>query len=111
MLFFEMNNSEQIFAIALGLKEPWFIEKILFDQEKSQFDIYLKFTKGSEFQMEDGNLYTAHDTVERKWQHLNFFQHTCYLHARVPKVKQSDGKIKTQTVPWARKGSGFTLLF
>jgi hypothetical protein len=46
--------------------------------------------------MEDGNLYTAHDTVERKWQHLNFSQHTCYLHARIPKVKQSDGKIKTQ---------------
>jgi hypothetical protein len=36
-----MNNSEQIFAIALGLGlgEPWFIEEILFDQEKSQLDI------------------------------------------------------------------------
>jgi transposase len=26
-------------------------------------------------------------------------------------VKQTDGGIKTQEVPWARKGSGFTLLF
>ena len=61
--------------------------------------------------MEDANFYTAHDTVERKWQHLNFFQHTCYLHAKVPKLKQSNGKIKTQAIPWAIKGSGFTLLF
>ncbi|NQY11580.1 MAG: hypothetical protein HRT71_18940 [Flavobacteriales bacterium] len=42
--------------------------------------------------------------MERKWKHLNFFQHTCYIHAKVPKVKQEDGKIKTQDVPWARKG-------
>ncbi len=42
---------------------------------------------------------------------LTFFQHKCYLHAKVPRVMQSDGKIKTQEVPWARKGSGFTLLF
>lgn len=61
--------------------------------------------------MPDGQAYSAHDTNERSWQHLNFFQHTCYLHAKVPRVKQSDGKIRTQPVPWARKGSGFTLLF
>jgi transposase len=61
--------------------------------------------------MDDNQEYTAHDTVERTWQHLDFFQHKCYLHAKVPKVKQANGNIKTYPVPWARKGSGFTLLF
>lgn len=74
-------------------------------------DIYLSFTRGYKFKGADGAEYTAHDTVERSWQHLNFFQHKCYLHAKVPKIKQADGKVKTQAVPWARKGSGFTLLF
>jgi len=106
-----MENSEQIFSIALGLQEPWSIKEIIFDKENSILNIYLQFTKGSKFKMEDDIEYTAYDTVERSWQHLNFFQHKCYLHAKVPKVKQSDGKIKTQVVPWARKGSGFTLLF
>ena len=32
-----MNNSEQIFAIALGLEKPWSIKEIIFDQDKSQF--------------------------------------------------------------------------
>ncbi len=63
------------------------------------------------FLADDNQHYTAYDTVERRWEHLNFFQHKCYLHAKIPRVKQSDGKIKTQEVPWARKGSGFTLLF
>jgi transposase len=61
--------------------------------------------------MPDGESYSAHDTTERKWQHLNFFQHKCFIHCNVPKVKQKDGKIVSQAVPWARKGSGFTLLF
>lgn len=33
------------------------------------------------------------------------------MHAKVPRVKQSNGFVKTQTVPWARPNSGFTLLF
>lgn len=106
-----MQNSEQIFAMALGLGAPWFIREIKFGKETSRLDIYLSFTKGYKFEMDDGKEYTAYDTVERSWQHLNFFQHVCYLHARVPKVKQADGRIKTQAVPWARKGSGFTLMF
>ena len=106
-----MNNSIEIFSIALGLEEPWSIKEIIFNKESLQLDIYLQFTKGFKFTMDDGRKYTAHDTVDRSWQHLNFFQHKCYLHAKVPKVKQADGKIKTIEVPWARKSSGFTLLF
>ncbi len=99
------------FAIALGLQEPWHIREIRFDSKSSRLDIYLGFTRGYQFTTDDGNTQTAHDTVERSWQHLNFFQHNCFLHANVPRVKQSDGKIKTQSVPWARPQSGFTLLF
>lgn len=61
--------------------------------------------------MPDNCTYTAYDTVKRTWQHLNFFQHKCFLHCKVPRVKQKDGKITTQAVPWSRPGSGFTLLF
>jgi transposase len=106
-----MRNSKEIFSIALGLESPWSIKEVLFDKESCQLDIHLEFKKGHKFKMPDGNCYTAHDTVERSWQHLNFFQHKCYLHAKVPRVRQADGKTKTQPVPWARKGSGFTLLF
>jgi len=106
-----MANSSEIFSIALGLKAPWSIKEVEFNIENSQLDIYLEFKKGTKFKMEDGESYTAHDTIKRKWEHLNFFQHRCYLHAKVPRIKQLNGKITTQQVPWARKSSGFTLLF
>jgi hypothetical protein len=49
--------------------------------------------------------------VERHWQHLSFFEHACYLHCAVPRIITPDGKVVTVVVPWARPGSGFTLLF
>ncbi|MGB5988761.1 MAG: ISL3 family transposase [Marinifilaceae bacterium] len=108
-----MENSKEIFSIALGLVSPWAVESISFEETETgkELHIYLSFTKGSKFKGDDKIDYTAHDTVKRTWQHLNFFQHECYLHARVPRIKENSGKITTVQVPWARKGSGFTLLF
>ena len=106
-----MDNTTQIFSLALGLEKPWFIEKTEFNLAEQQLDIYLSFTRGHKFTIDDGSSRTAHDTLPRTWQHLNFFQHKCFLHAKVPRVKQSNGKVKLEPVPWARSGSGFTLLF
>jgi len=108
-----MENSKEIFNIALGLQEPWFVNSISFEDqgEEKVLNIELSFKKGSKFKGTDGESYTAHDTVERTWQHLNFFQHKCFIKAKVPKLKQNNGEVPTVQVPWARKGSGFTLLF
>ncbi|MDR2085612.1 MAG: transposase family protein [Dysgonamonadaceae bacterium] len=57
------------------------------------------------------NSYT-YDTEEKSWQHLNFFQRRCYLHVRVPRMKDAvNGHITQVHVPWTRQRSGFTLLF
>ncbi|NPV00917.1 MAG: ISL3 family transposase [Brevinematales bacterium] len=52
----------------------------------------------------------AYDTVDKTWRHLNFFEHECYLHARVPRIKYDDG-IKQVKMPWEGMSNGFTLLF
>lgn len=42
---------------------------------------------------------------------LNFFQHTCYLHASIPRLISKEGVVQTlPSVPWARARSKFTLL-
>ncbi len=102
-------NSSQIFTLALGISEPWYVKEILFDKPGTQsavLNIHIDFKKGSKF-----DSHSVHDTVERKWQHLNIFEHNCYIHARVPRIILEDGSVKTIEVPWARKNSGFTLLF
>lgn len=108
-------NSKQIFSMALNLEMPWYIEDIRMSKEEGdkigQIDIYLNFQSGSKFLDLDGNKCSVHDTVKRSWQHLNFFEHTCQIHTRVPRIVDHDNKVKTVQVPWARKNSGFTLLF
>ena len=52
-----------------------------------------------------------HDSVEKTWRHLDFFQHKALLHARLPRVRCPEHGVRQVSVPWARPGSGFTLLF
>lgn len=52
------------------------------------------------------------ERVHRSWRHLDFFQFEAWLHAQIPRVACSAcGKTSQVPVPWAREGSGFTLLF
>ena len=107
-------NSKQLFEIALDLTPPWYIKRVELNEQKDgqrQLDIHINFQKGAKFLDENGHECSVHDTEERSWQHLSFFQHVCYLHARVPRIKTSSGKVKTVQLPWARPGSRFTLLF
>jgi len=111
-----MLNTNDLFEQALNVKNPWFIEKIDFDEKKKRLDIFIDFKKGSVFHYEDSELeisgeYKAYDTLDKTWRHLNFFEHEAYLHARVPRVKIDDNKIRKIKVPWEGVNSGFTLLF
>jgi transposase len=103
-------DTTTIFATALGITEPWYVKGVLFNKEIKQLNIQIDFRKGSTFKVADGE-YKAYDTVEKSWRHLNFFQHECYLIARVPRVKTPDGKIHTIDPTWAGLLNGFTLLF
>lgn len=107
-------NSDILFSMALGLQAPWQIKDVIFstdDLGRSELHLHIDFVSGSRFPDEANVLCPVHDTVERQWQHLSFFEHSCYLHCAVPRITTSDGKIRTVNVPWARPGSGFTLLF
>jgi len=106
-------NSEVLIGMGLGLESPWEIEKLDFKSSKSsnELHIYISFKKGTKFKDETGKLCPVHDTKKKQWQHLNFFEHSCHLHCNVPRIKKTNGKVSMVEVPWARKNSGFTLLF
>ena len=107
-------NSTTLFGMALGLQSPWQVNDVSFSAEESgrkELHLHIGFPPGSRFPDEMGCACPVHDTVEREWQHLNFFEHHCFLHCAVPRITTSAGKVRTVEVPWARPGSGFTLLF
>jgi len=107
-------DGNEILLLGLGIQTPWQLVDQHLDTDKTPHELHLevKAARGSKYACpECGQLWSAHDFQEKTWRHLNFFQHHCYIHASVPRVKCPDHGVKLVEVPWARKGSAFTLLF
>ncbi|MBL4774902.1 MAG: transposase [Mariprofundus sp.] len=103
---------EKLFESALGISSPWYIDEIDFNVEKNILNIHVNFERGATFVAGDDPVaYKAYDTVNKNWHHLNFFEHECYLSARVPRIKSADGSVTLVTPPWSGCVPGFTLLF
>jgi transposase len=108
-------DSKAIFELGLGINKPWYIKEVKLSTKpgssQKEMHIEIDFQRGSKFIDKKGEECSVYDTSERSWQHLNFFEYPCYIKARVPRIIDKDGKVKTIDVPWSRAGSGFTLMF
>jgi len=104
---------KELFGVALGIEEPVYIDEIAFDTAEGELHIHMNFRRGGRFACsecgEEG--LPVHDTVEKTWRHLNFFQYKCYIHMRTPRTKCPKCGERLWLPPWGRKQSGFTVLF
>jgi transposase len=104
--------SNQLFEAALGIKTPWYVQGVDFEEDKRQLTIQVDFVAGSRFaHPEVPGEHPVHDTEIKQFRHLNFFQHECYMHVRVPRVRLPSGSVRLVEPDWVGKLSGFTLLF
>ena len=103
---------KNVFEQALNIQEPWFIKAIDFDFTQKRLDISIDFKKGTKFEYttdkEEVLEGSVHDTKKKTWRHLNFFEHECYLTARVPRIRRQDNKVEIIKSPWEGKMKGFT---
>jgi transposase len=109
-----MNLSiEKLFTTALGLHAPWDVKDVELNTAKRRIDFQVVCeAKQLTCPVCGATHQPIHDRLERSWRHLDFFQYEAWLHADVPRVRCGGcGKTTQVSVPWARVGSGFTLLF
>lgn len=103
-----------LFQLALGLREPWFVKAANFDAQARRLDIELDFTRGGRFACPHCAHADCpvHDTSMQEWRHLDFFQHKAFLCARTPRVKCPDCGVKRKrcSAPTFRRGSGRGLM-
>jgi transposase len=107
-------DANDILALGLGVTPPWRLVSQRLDAATQPNQLHL------EVATERGALFPcpacskpckAHDFAEFTWRHLNFFQHHCYVTAKVPRTDCPEDGVLRIEVPWAREGSRFTLLF
>jgi transposase len=102
-----------LFQQALGLVAPWRVVESSFDADLRRLELRIDFERGAVFSCPECAVEgcAVHDTETKTWRHLDFFEHQAYLTARVPRVRCAEHGVRLVVVPWARPGSGFTVLF
>jgi len=105
-------ESKEIFSLGLNLSAPWFVQEVRIEKASEGIIMHIEIShhRRTKFSYEERE-YAVYDHQERTWEHLSFFEHRCYLHARVPRIKLETGKVKLVEVPWAQLGSSFSLLY
>ena len=107
-------DANMVLALGLGMRPPWRLVGQRLDTGKQPHELHLDVCaeRGSLFACPAcGKACKAHDFAEVTWRHLNFFQHHCYITAKVPRTDCPEHGVLRISVPWAREGSRFTLLF
>jgi transposase len=107
-------DANTVLALGLGVTPPWRLVGQRLDTDKQPHELHLEVAaeRGSLFPCPVcGKPCKAHDFAAFTWRHLNFFQHHCFITAKVPRTDCPEHGVLRITVPWAREGSRFTLLF
>jgi transposase len=108
-----MANSD-VFTLGLGLSPPWRVvdQRLETGKQPNELHLAVAAEPGARFPCPTcGRSCKPHDWKEMSWRHLNFFQHACFVSARIPRTDCPDHGVLRINVPWARPDSGFTLLF
>lgn len=102
----------KLFEAALGIAAPWSVKTVEFDEAAKVLTVLVDFKPGSRFAVSGHEgVHPVHDTLDKSYRHLNFFQHECHLRVRTPRVKLPNGSVRLVEPEFAGRLAGFTLLF
>lgn len=106
-------QDKELYGRILGLESPWSVADVKLDVEGKRVHVFVEHPRGTKFKCpECGKELACYDHApDREWRHLDTCQFQTILHASVPRVNCPDHGVLQATVPWAEKGSRFTILF
>ena len=82
-------RGDEIRLLGIGIQPPWQLVDQHLDTTTRPHELHLRVQaeRGARYACPVcSQLCPAHDYTEKRWRHLNFFQHHCYITAAVPRV-------------------------
>lgn len=103
-------DDKTFYSQLMGVEAPWKVVSVdLLVKEKR---VEIRVECGQEvWADEQGGRMHIHGYQERTWRHLDTCQCQTLIIARVPRLKDEEGKTQLIPVPWAEKNSRFTEMF
>ena len=108
-----MTSKEEHYEQLLGLSDAWKVSAVILDVAAKRVEVEIGYDLSQSMDCPECGQNCAHyDHREmREWRHLDTMQFETVLRCEVPRCKCPEHGVKTLRVPWAGKGSRFTLLF
>lgn len=104
-------QDKELYQQILGLSSPWTVSDVQLDHDAQEIRVRAEHPRGAKFCCpECSTELPCHDhAAERRWRHLDSCQFKTVLIARTPRVKCPEHGVRNATLPWAEKGSRFTM--
>ena len=108
-----MTSKEEHYEQLLDLSGAWKVFAVPLDLEAKKLEVEIGYDLSQPMECPECEKQCAHyDHREiREWRHLDTMQFETILRCEVPRCNCPEHGVKTLRVPWAGKGSRFTLLF
>ena len=91
-----------MFRRLLQLTEEWEVYEVLYQEGNKTVRVKIRYLRTEGVCRETGEICPVYDyRPEREWRHLDIMGYKTYLYCRVPRVKNSIGKVSSIAVPWA----------
>ncbi len=95
-------RTEEFFELLLEFGDDWKVREVESIPESDEVDIYVEYIGTAK----------VHDVAPpRRWRHLDIMQYKTFINASLPRLKMSDGSVKTVAPPWAEKHERHSFLF
>ena len=106
-------QDKELYQQILGLSSPWTVSDVQLDHDSQEIRVGVEHARGAKFCCPECSAeLPCHDhAAERRWRHLDSCQFKTVLIARTPRVKCPEHGVRNATLPWAEKGSRFTIMF
>lgn len=106
-------QDKELYQQILGLSSPWTVSDVQLDHDAQEIRVHVEHPRGAKFQCpECATECPCFDHApERRWRHLDSCQFKTVLIAKSPRVDCPTHGVRNASLPWAEKGSRFTLLF
>lgn len=102
----------KVIETILDFGPEWSVTSLKFSKEDGSVHIYLTYTQESGIDLLTGEVCKIYDyRAERQWQHLPILQYKSYIHCRVPRIRNSSGKVDSISLPWCSPKERHTHLF
>ena len=102
---------DELLEHVLALPAPWKIEGVELDEATKTVDVRVTYEGSTGACPECGKARKRHDSVERRWRHLDLCNHQTWIVCKIPRVRCKEHKVKTLQVPWADGWARFTAQF